>query len=44
MELTNLPPEAFLNLPDEALKNPGKYEVRAPLQLDPAEVNKLYNN
>ena len=43
MELTNLPAEAFVNLPKEALENPGKYVLKGTVHIKEEYVNKLYN-
>lgn len=43
IDSTGLPPEAFVNVPKEALENPAKFVVKNTLQLDPKFVNSLYD-
>lgn len=43
MELTNLPKEAFLNLPKEALEHPEKYVLKGTVHIDAEKVNNLWN-
>lgn len=43
IDATGLPPEAFTNVPKEALENPAKFVVKNTLEINPQYVNKLYD-